>query len=1151
MRCLLPPPPVSTQNQRAASDRCQRRKGILCAVSLATSLSLSALTALPAAAADVIFNFKMQASGTAPFDANDLPGNDANDTNNVVRTQDIISYKWEYAINNGAANNVVLRATVPANIELTLPAVCNSVGSQITIDPLTGAQTIACAIGTLASGSSGNIDLKAKVLGQARPPSNQFVGNGDTTTAVGTLTGDNIITPVVPIQTPPLTISAKPKVDLYKQSAYVEGVAKGEDGMTDGLVIRYPIVMALTGGGKGGEAIVGNLQFTDALVYNGGANNGQPIPGMKLYTWRPGYSSITPGTLSGCNRMGGDPWAYYGGYPNGKINSSANPVYGNPDWSTTDSGNWSCTQAGIGQPIQFTISGADTTGNHTPIKDYYGGTSLATDQTFLVVGAVHLWVPLTAITDNGGQLNVRNQLTAFTAYGASGQANQEPTIANNYYDHTLVSTSGSFTSYYATDVDNRGTPLPGMSAIYGGDGAVMPTQTYTDRVYLYNNGALPWAAGAILCTAIDNQTQEVVPLSGTPESAVRNFSSAGLGTKYVIEYGTGNYASVSDHKKATCRDQDSPGGWTTDIRMVPGGTDAVTKIRVRSLQVIPAGDVWDIAVNLRPRNYYLGTTTKIPNGTLLVEHSSIYIKDWAGIGQGEPGMPIDWYGGYYQRDLNYYVGWGDRLTLTRAVVRVDKQNVPNQPVVSAIAGATVSFVLKPSLTAPIPTAVSSTVILKDTLPPNLDYVVGSANLPPTSVVNNPDGSQGLTWDFGAHVPGQALPEITYQTIVRPDAPNNSTSTNIAVIDSPDDGSLVSARTDKVDVNIGNAAAFRIFKEVDQVLIEPNQLIIYGLFYANTGSSDVGTSQFIDVLPYVGDGRTPSTIYNGTISYSSITGSNGETFEFTDRPPAQINVDPTDASNQIGGGTQWCTTFGAPGCPSGNNAVTAIRVRAPAFPKNMPTRAVKLTLQPNANKKADYYSNNFTGRAQGLLGLLQSNDVFAKVRIPANLILVKRITAINGTSIATVVDDPNTLDDNAAAWPAGYLKGVIDGGVVKPGDDLEYTIYYLSNGDAPVTNAMLCDLVPKNVSYLPTGFNTGRGGDRGIQLDRSTSSSTLTGIADSDVGTFFLAGTTPNATCSAANQNGAVTIQLGNVTQSGYGGNPAQAYGLIRFRTKVK
>jgi uncharacterized repeat protein (TIGR01451 family) len=1130
---------------------------------LVTGLPLLALmlTLTPAYAADVTFNFKIQADGTAPFDANNNPGNDANDTNNVIRTQDIITYKWEYAVNNGAADNVVLSATVPANISLTMPAVCNPTGSQITTNPATGAQTIACAIGTLVSGSSGNIDLKARVLGQERAPSNKFVGNGDITSAVGSLTGNKITNPISPVTTPILTISAKPKVDLYKQSAYVEGVAKSEDGTTDGLVIRYPIVIALTGGGKGGEALVGNITFTDDFIYNGGLNNGQPIPGMKLYTWRPGYSSITPGTNSSCNRMGGDPWAYYGGYPNGKSDSSSYPPYGNPDWSTTDSGKWTCTQAGAGQPIQFTITGADTTGNHTPIRDYYGGSVLPTDQAFLVVGAVHLWVPLTAITNNGGQLNVRNQLSAFTAQGASGQTNQEPTIANNYYDHTLVSVSGSFTSHYATDVDNRGTPLPGMSAIYGGDGVVMPMQTYTDRVYLYNNGAIPWAAGAILCTAVDNQTQEVVPLAGTPDSAVRNFSSAGLGTKYVIEYGTGNYATVSDHKKATCRDQDSPGGWTSDIRTVPGGADAVTKVRVRAMQDIPPGEVWDIAVNLRTRNYYVGTTTKIPNGTLLVQHSSIYIKDWAGIGQGEPGMPTDWYGGYYQRDINYYVGWGDRLTVTRAVVRVDKQNVPNQPVVNAIAGAEVPFVLKPSITAPVVTTIASDVILKDILPPNLDYVVGSANIPPTSVVNNPDGSQLLTWDFGARVPGQSLPDITYKTTVRPDAANNSTSTNTAIIDSPDDASLASARTDKVDVNIGNAAAFRIFKEVDKVLLDPNQLISYTLFYANTGSSDVGSSQFIDVLPSVGDGRTPNTNYIGTLSYSNITGSNGESFEFTSRAHTQINSDPNDVSNQTGGVTKWCTApqFSTPGCPSNNSDVTAIRINATAFPKNTPTRSVKLILQPNGNTQNNFYTNYFTGRATGLLGLLQSNDVFSKVRVPSNLLLVKRITAINNVPINTIVDDPNTQNDNDPAWSVGYLKGVIDGGTVKPGDDLEYTIYFLSNGDSPVTKTQLCDLIPVNTTYFPTGFNgltpIGIGGlpssDRGIRVDKSSAIEYLTGVADGDQGTFFAAGNNPNANCSANNTNGAVVVNIGIIPHAGYGGSPANAYGFMRFHTKVK
>jgi hypothetical protein len=174
-------------------------------------------------------------------------------------------------------------------------------------------------------------------------------------------------------------------------------------------------------------------------------------------------------------------------------------------------------------------------------------------------------------------------------------------------------------------------------------------------------------------------------------------------------------------------------------------------------------------------------------------------------------LPTNWYGAYYNPITHGSVGWGDRLTLTRAIARIDKQNVPDNPVINAIAGNEISYVLKPSLTTPIPASVTSNVIIKDYLPRDLDFVNGSANFPPTDVLNNPDGTQVITWDLGPRMPGQPIPEITFRVKIRPDAPNNSTSSNRAVIESPDDGSLESARTDKADVNIGNASAFRIFK----------------------------------------------------------------------------------------------------------------------------------------------------------------------------------------------------------------------------------------------------------------------------------------------------------------------------------------------------
>lgn len=1124
-----------------------------------------------ARASDVTFNFKMFASGTAPFDPNNNPGNDANDTNNVVRTQDVITYKWEYAVNNGAANDVVLKATVPNNVEISMPAVCG-LGSVLNTDPATGTQSIECAVGTLLSGSSGSIDLKARVLAKNRAPSNTFVANGNTTNATGWMTASNITNTISPIATGNLTISAVPKADLFKQSAWVEGSAKSQDGLTDGVVIRYPIVVALTGGGKGGEALTSNLQFTDTLVYNGGTNDGLAIPGAKLYTWRPDYSnyvSLVPGSNSSCNRMGGDPWAYYGGYPNGKSNSSYYYQYGyaNPDYSTTDSGTWTCSQpGGAGTPITLNITGADTTGDHVPIKDYYGGSTLPADQKYLVVGALHLWVPVTAITSNGGQLNVRNKLSPLTATGASGQSNQEPTQTNNYYDHTLVGSSGSFTSHYATSVDDRGSPLPGMSATYGGDGSVMPSQTYTDRVYLNNNGGLPWTPGSILCTAIDNKTQVVTPLVGSTTNAVKDFSyyAGNLGTDYVIEYGTGNYNTVLEHQKATCRDVDSPTGWTSDLTSVTGGADAVTKVRVRSISPIPTGGTWDIAVNLKARNNYLGTTTQIPIGTLLVQHSSFFIPGYPYQG---PGVPTGWYGGFYQRDINYYVGWGDRLTMTRAIVRIDKQNVPNNPIINAAAGNQVTFVLKPTITAAVnPPPVNPNVVITDTLPATMNYVVGSANLVPTSVTTNPDSTTTIIWDLGPRIPNQPVPDISYKASIRLDAPNNSTAINTATIESPDDASSTAARTDTVSVSIGNVASFRIFKEVAQDTIDRNQQITYYLNYANTGSSDVGTSRFIDVLPYSSDGRTPQTSYTGLSNFSSISGTNGETFEFTNRPHGQINTDPDDPSNLIGGLTKWCvsTAFGTAGCPGTNADVSGIRINAPAFPKNLPTRKLSLNLSTANNSPNDIYTNRFTGRTVSLIGLLESNYVSTRVKVPAKVLLVKRITAINSNPIDTVVHNPNLLNDTHLNWPANYLKGALDGGNVKPGDELEYTIYFMNIGDNNATKLKICDrLMPKQV-FQPDRYVA----SKGIQFKLGSNSAIdLTNAADSTDRAQFVLPNQPlpsncNLSASSANNDGVIVVEVTGNSGTGLPnlteipgaitpGNPINSYGFVRFTTKVK
>lgn len=220
---------------------------------------------------------------------------------------------------------------------------------------------------------------------------------------------------------------------------------------------------------------------------------------------------------------------------------------------------------------------------------------------------------------------------------------------------------------------------------------------------------------------------------------------------------------------------------------------------------------------------------------------------------------------------------------------------------------------------------------------------------------------------------------------------------------------------------------------------------------------------------------------------------------------------------------------------------------------------------------------------------------ATTNVP-NLLLVKRITAINGnttqnpndgTALNTFVNDPTTADDNTNwADRSTYLKGAYNGGKVKPGDEVEYTIYFLNTG-AAAKNVTLCDRIPDNMTLVPTGYNaasphpTESGAipsDTGIgfALNATTlptnSTVYLTNVNDSDRGRYYppLDSNTPstckvldaggNATASgaAANTNGAVVVDIVKGTGTANElpaatspGTPTNSYGFIRFKAKVK
>jgi len=200
--------------------------------------------------------------------------------------------------------------------------------------------------------------------------------------------------------------------------------------------------------------------------------------------------------------------------------------------------------------------------------------------------------------------------------------------------------------------------------------------------------------------------------------------------------------------------------------------------------------------------------------------------------------------------------------------------------------------------------------------------------------------------------------------------------------------------------------------------------------------------------------------------------------------------------------------------------------------------------------------------------LTSLNIVAPNSNTANLLLVKRITSVNGqtnyngqdfTQLVHYGVSPHDTDDTNPNWPANYLKGLITPSTVQPGDELEYTIYFLSSGKDAINNGNICDLVPVNSTFVANTFtgktpNTGlSGADQGIALaiGSTTPTAYLTNPADSDNGRFYVPNDSTTPSYCGSNTNGAIQVTIPSIPAATASGSPSNSYGFIRFHAKVK
>jgi len=169
----------------------------------------------------------------------------------------------------------------------------------------------------------------------------------------------------------------------------------------------------------------------------------------------------------------------------------------------------------------------------------------------------------------------------------------------------------------------------------------------------------------------------------------------------------------------------------------------------------------------------------------------------------------------------------------------------------------------------------------------------------------------------------------------------------------------------------------------------------------------------------------------------------------------------------------------------------------------------------------------------------------------NIRLVKRITnvfrdgrAVTDFNFTGFVDDPSDEDDNiltsSSIQPIGVPRIETP---LRSGDEVEYTIYYLSDGSVPVENITFCDNVPPETTYSNDSF----GSETGILVNEAGAVNSLRNVGDSR-GRFYrpLEPLPTNNPClNPNNPNGSVLVNLGNIS------NAANAnFGFVRFRVKI-
>ena len=267
-----------------------------------------------------------------------------------------------------------------------------------------------------------------------------------------------------------------------------------------------------------------------------------------------------------------------------------------------------------------------------------------------------------------------------------------------------------------------------------------------------------------------------------------------------------------------------------------------------------------------------------------------------------------------------------------------------------------------------------------TLPLGLTYVPNSSNYGEPEISKNSDGTTTLVFNIPNCTVNQSIDSLIFEASIDEESVNGTQYNVIATIyASPDKVGTEneSDRTAETSIQVINLSSHRLYKSVETPVIEKNGEIHYTVSYKNNTDEIIRDFQLLDILPYNGDSR--GTEYTGeyTLDRLVVTQKDGagETISndnleilYTNDESARNGVTSKDENLGVGWNSVNSETI--------KQKATAYVVKGEIGAQGSVT--VDIYLKTNGNKGLDKYVNSATAQVYKETEEMVTSNVVSQV-----------------------------------------------------------------------------------------------------------------------------------------------------------------------------